>query len=883
MLDALVATWPVVGRDAVVRRVLSAFDRGAGGVVLTGAAGVGKSRVARVIVAEAALRGASTEWIQSTEGARDIPLGAFSHLIPKGTDAATPLELLRRSAAAIVERHPRRRVVLAVDDAHLLDPGSATLVHQLASSGQAFVVATVRTGEVVPDAVLSMWKDGIADRVEVDTLDRSSVHALLCAALGDDVEQATSHRLWTATRGNALFLHELVLAGVRSGALNNNGPLWRWRGPLTGDGALRDVLEVRLVQLSVEERAALDVLAVGEPLGVDVYEHIVGIDIVDRLERQELVRVWRDERREEASLVHPLYRDLLRDAMSSATMASLQERLAQALGAVGGRRRGDLLRIAMWRLSGQGEAEPDVLLAGADEAESRFDAILAEQLARAAIDRGGARAWHSVASALRAQGRNHEADDAWAQALQLETDPAKRVLLAQSRSANLFFGLGEADRAIALLEGAFPDATTQPLRDTIGSLVAMFDLYRGRIDAALAAAAPILDRSDVADDARIDAALTASAALALRGRPTDALAIVDANLGLALQSPGVGSIAAGALMVTRILALTLDGRLADAALGAQVIYELAVDMGTDDGIAGLSYALGNLLASMGDVDAARKRLTEAASLLREHDRNGYLPWCLAELAYVEIAGGRLDEARAAVEELDAVHRPQLRLFQPRVDTVKLLLTGLDGEPERAIDGLLAAGRSASDEGHLVLGAMALHEAIRFGGADRVADALTRLALSTDSALVRMYAGHARAATAGDGAELDRVAAELEEAGALLTAAEASAAASAAYRSTGRNPEQLAAQHRARALLARCRAAAPPWLDLGSVTEPLTTREHEIATLAAAGLSSREIAGRLYLSVRTVDNHLHRTYSKLGIQSREELAIVLSGATVHAGE
>jgi DNA-binding CsgD family transcriptional regulator len=51
---------------------------------------------------------------------------------------------------------------------------------------------------------------------------------------------------------------------------------------------------------------------------------------------------------------------------------------------------------------------------------------------------------------------------------------------------------------------------------------------------------------------------------------------------------------------------------------------------------------------------------------------------------------------------------------------------------------------------------------------------------------------------------------------------------------------------------------------------LTRREREIALLAADGQSSRQIADRLVLSVRTIDNHLQSVYRKLGVRRRGDL-------------
>lgn len=64
-----------------------------------------------------------------------------------------------------------------------------------------------------------------------------------------------------------------------------------------------------------------------------------------------------------------------------------------------------------------------------------------------------------------------------------------------------------------------------------------------------------------------------------------------------------------------------------------------------------------------------------------------------------------------------------------------------------------------------------------------------------------------------------------------------------------------------------------WPDTGSV-DALTVRELEIARLAAERVRSREIAERLGLSVRTVDNHLGRIFRKLGVAGRDQLPAAL---------
>lgn len=62
---------------------------------------------------------------------------------------------------------------------------------------------------------------------------------------------------------------------------------------------------------------------------------------------------------------------------------------------------------------------------------------------------------------------------------------------------------------------------------------------------------------------------------------------------------------------------------------------------------------------------------------------------------------------------------------------------------------------------------------------------------------------------------------------------------------------------------------PPQLDW----EALTAREQQVLALLAQGLSNKDIAARLYLSVRTVEGHLANAYAKLDVHSRTEAALL----------
>jgi DNA-binding NarL/FixJ family response regulator len=163
---------------------------------------------------------------------------------------------------------------------------------------------------------------------------------------------------------------------------------------------------------------------------------------------------------------------------------------------------------------------------------------------------------------------------------------------------------------------------------------------------------------------------------------------------------------------------------------------------------------------------------------------------------------------------------------------------------------LAAARGDLDGARAALDGNRPYDAVRLGAPDR---ALGLLAAGG------VFAAHAEALARGDGPALDRAAEALRERGFLLFAAEAHAQAAQVHR------DPLAARTsrtRAAALARRCQGARTPALT-GLVLGELTARQRQIVTLAAAGLSNRQIAERLTLSVRTVGNHLYGAYTRLG--------------------
>jgi len=195
----------------------------------------------------------------------------------------------------------------------------------------------------------------------------------------------------------------------------------------------------------------------------------------------------------------------------------------------------------------------------------------------------------------------------------------------------------------------------------------------------------------------------------------------------------------------------------------------------------------------------------------------------------------------------------------------------DGHPGDARSLLLATADECADHGLVALEALALHDLLRLGGPPAIAECLAAGVAGAQGAWLPALAVDGAAIASGRADELSASVEVLEAMGTNLLAAESASRASAAFARAGRQRDATSWSHRCEALVALCEGASTPALVRADGAVPLTAREREIALLASTGLKSKDIAERLFLSSRTVDNNLARVYPKLGVSDRSALA------------
>jgi DNA-binding CsgD family transcriptional regulator len=527
-------------------------------------------------------------------------------------------------------------------------------------------------------------------------------------------------------------------------------------------------------------------------------------------------------------------------------------------------------------LEASGSADPRLLLQAARLARYGQDFGQVERLGRAAVlDGMTPEAGLLIGEALHELGSFVEADEILTAAEASGPDDALLVHIIEIRSRNLMWGLQRYDEALEVNNEA-----RDRLQDPVGSEEltlneAMLLTYSGRPRDALALLEPIAELAG--PRARALRALAEVPALVAVGRCEAAVEEARRAFVEQIELPDQIAISGpGIHIIMQIYALTECGRFAEASTLAAAAYEATPATAPPDGLMWLSHQQGRCALLSGKVETARRWLGEALARCEEHNIVGPSRLVLSALATADACMGDADAAATAVRALERL--PAFRFAEPEQELGRAWASVAAGDIPGARQLLLAGADLAAASGYGSAEAWFLHDVVRLGDPASAVERLADLAEICEGALVATYAAHATAAVAGRPEALVDVTDRFEQIGAMLLAAESATEAAQAFQQTGDRRASAALGVRAANLAGECEGARTPALTVPVMVAPLTPRERDIATLAAQGESSKGIADQLFLSVRTVNNHLQNVYSKLGVSGRRQLAAALAETT-----
>jgi DNA-binding CsgD family transcriptional regulator len=860
---------PLAGRDSELRLIRRALS-GAGnhsGVVIAGAAGVGKTWLARETLRCAQASGERTQWIVGTESARALPLGAFIGLL--GQAMSDPLTNVRRVINSFVTQQHRGRVVVGVDDAHLLDGLSGLIVHELAQSGGARLVVTVRTGADEPDAVTALWKDGLLLRLDLEPLSIAATREVIESLLGGPVDARSAARFRKLTGGNTLFLRQLLSDQVAAGRMRESAGVWMWDGDVAVSASLSDTVGRRLGRLSPKLALVVDTLSQCEPLAVDVLCDLVPRRDLTAAETMGLVSVERTGGGLMARLAHPLFGELRRATAGEMYLSSIRGRLATRLAQSGDADMQATVRRALLSLESDLDPQPELYLESARHAMTLLDLDLADRFATAAARAGAPGAAGVRAMNLVLLGRGEQAETTLRELA--EGDSPEAHHWSTVRAANLIWIVGRPADAAAILDGlaARPETAAQVAERQ--AVLACLDAVSARCEPAAERARAALDFAGLPDFHAMMASLALIMAMGALGRVDGLTAVAEQALRRATTSFQASHMRFwfGAVYGR---ACRLTGRLDELVGTARQVADSARD------VPGLAYA--NLAFLLGHAELARGAVGDAARLLHEAlagVQRHAITTGLRQASYFALAEahaklGQPAEANDAMAGVRPSVSPGFLFMHTAMSLSDGWALAASGHLSEAVATAQEAARLARDRGQPTHELACIQVAAQWGDASEAARA-RELAAALSLPLADAVASHAEALLAGDGEGLLAASAAYRRIGDRATAADAAAQASVAFDESQQHKRALYAAALARELADECGGLHTPALRTPSGVK-LSGRQRDVIELVVAGLSNRQIADQLVMSVRTVEGHVYRACQRVGAQSREELASIM---------
>ena len=805
----------------------------------------------------------------------------------------------------LAERSP---LLIAVDDAHWADRRSVEfliyLVQRVEDLPSALVLA-MRPGE--PGAARALLAQlashPLARVLHPAPLSRTAVQGFVCARL-PDAEQDFARACADATKGNPFLLHELIAALKTAGVEPSHAAAGRIE-ELAPESVTRAVL-ARLARLSTDgEALARGVAVLGNGAALRHAASLAGLDN-DQAARQAdaLAAMEILEGGEPLAFVHPLIRSAIYASVPRCERARMHLHAARLLADESGtpdKASLHLLRCAptrdRWVVETLGRAAHRALADGAP-------ALAVEDLRRALTEppapEGRAEVLVELGRAEVVAGERRAAER-FEQALELVEEPRERahILLALG-SAHYGNGrLSEAaealDRGLAELGGKDGELSAE-LQAAWITVARLDPSMRAE---ALNRTAPLLERPPAGETPgeRVLLAHAAEQLVAAGERREEAIALArralrDGALVEEERAEGIAWIAAlGALGWSDDFegyGQAVEAALADARRRGSVRRFAEASYGHSF----ISFYSGWLAEAVADLQPAV-----------DPERYGDGPFLAAacgQLAWAQLERGELEGAAAALARVDADPRWSKTSMHALVLEARARLMLIQGRPREALEDALAAGRilreaQVENPSPVPWRSRAALAAAKLGALEQARQLVDEeLQLARRFGAPRPIGVALRAAGLIEGRAagielLGEAVSVLEHSPAALEYARALIDLGAAVRRDGRRTAAreplrrgLDMAHRFGAVLLERQAreellaaGARPRRSALRGIEALTPSERRVSEMAAEGLTNREIAQALFVTLRTVEAHLSRAYGKLGIRSRAGLGEGLS--------
>lgn len=843
------------------RQARATVSRGAP-IFIVGQTGSGRTTFARQILSK---HPGKTYWITAAKALKQVPFALLTTLtaqLPTPTSSFAPAEML----AGLVRYTGQQSVTLFLDQAHYADEQSAAILGQLSLTRNIHLVVTTTAIHELPQSLRDLRTSADAFRIELERLNFADTATILEDVLGGAVNSSTVDTLLEFSDGNALHLRELTLDAQNAKVLTKQGyywtldRLWNPQGP-----RISDLITSRLREQPRSIREAIELLAVTGRLRYPFAQQLLGASLPQLLDTRlaKLVTLTEDEATGERELAVVLSSGLaphtvlstltetqLRDYLQRASDTFPREVLTSHARAWFTRHRVQLgIKIPAAELyedvvgSAQARKFAQVVaLTDSLDRESFTDQSMLEHVLVMRAD------------ALHELGKPEVALSVLEPLLRTGS-PELRGVAAKIA----FAGLGDPELATQIIDFGPQDPVDSQAQRLL----------------VLSRAGQVVDTErlrDYASHSDISPALRAACLAHVliedcyAGRPVDAF---EEFLGFAtgdFWASATPATQAELLFALPVLSSCLGGVSAEL---AEVLSGLDF---TNLAINHANYLTGHGLEQLeqGRALDALEAFEQAFALIVASDpylSTGFIASLAASAAVMvgdlEKAGSYYFVCKSSSVVSGQIMRP---IAQRNLLPVILEFEGKEAAQDHLQQCLVQADKFDRKLVRMRL----LHDAWRLGlsvGVDEVSDA----AGGVQGPLAQTIGQYAAVIQDPTLEAVQALTAAHVSSQRLLYAAEVAQRASGAARELGQRTLASRLLSLSTALAESLEQVNTPALGRGRIVRSLLTeREYATCVLAAGGASSHEIADELFLSRRTVEGHLQRSYTKLGIVDRRQL-------------